>query len=460
MRTTFPEESDGSGESDTDPAQISAGTERPQVKFPKRIKFRGRALATIYGKTKSYPFYRVSAYVAGKRCTSSFPSYAEAKAKGDQLAKDLAKGSQAAALSPAQARDALAAYERLHTHFQSTGRRVSLLAAVSELCEVSLKLQKHTVTEAVDGFLGTVVSVKRKDVLAAAEEFIAAEQPRTKAGEGQRAQLSSKYAYNRAIMLRRIAGSFPGTAVCELTKELLDAYMTAESVATLSAKSRNHHRAAIRQFLQWSVRKDYLSPTHRLGEADGMRPELANTAATEFYTPKEFSALLGAAEGPMRAMIALGGLAGLRSQELLRLDWTDVWRVPGHVEVTSGKSKTRQRRLVGICPALAAWLREFRTCAEGPLCQLHEITWQQHFVKLCKKSNVTRKSNGLRHSFCSFHFALHQNENETSAQAGNSPAMIHAHYKGLATKKEAVKWFGVKPLKTEQEPARKNAASV
>jgi hypothetical protein len=40
---------------------------------------------------------------------------------------------------------------------------------------------------------------------------------------------------------------------------------------------------------------------------------------------------------------------------------------------------------------------------------------------------------------------LHGNENLTAAQAGNSPAMIHQHYKGLATKVEAEKWFSVHP---------------
>jgi hypothetical protein len=55
----------------------------------------------------------------------------------------------------------------------------------------------------------------------------------------------------------------------------------------------------------------------------------------------------------------------------------------------------------------------------------------------------------LRHGYCSFHFALHSNENLTAAQAGNSPAMIHAHYKGLATKAEAEKWFNVQPAKAE-----------
>jgi site-specific recombinase XerD len=93
--------------------------------------------------------------------------------------------------------------------------------------------------------------------------------------------------------------------------------------AATSAKSRNHHRAAIRQFLQWSVRKDYLPANHRLTEADGMRPENGNTAEVEFYTPAELKALLDAATGPMRAMLAIGGLAGLRTAELLRLMWED-----------------------------------------------------------------------------------------------------------------------------------------
>jgi hypothetical protein len=45
-------------------------------------------------------------------------------------------------------------------------------------------------------------------------------------------------------------------------------------------------------------------------------------------------------------------------------------------------------------------------------------------------------------------FRLARQRNLTAAQAGNSPAIIHAHYKGLATKAEAKRWFAVKPSKT------------
>ncbi len=318
--------------------------------------------------------------------------------------------------------------------------------------------------EAVEGYLQNVASVKRKDILEAVEEFLKqADAPRTKASNGERAQLSAEYAYNRQIQLRRFAVTFPNTAVCDLGKEHLDKFV--DSLAEIktksrnkrkavSAKTRNHYRATVRQFLQWAVRKDYLPVTHRLGEADGLRPEHANTADVSFYTPRELDALLANADDTLRPLIAIGALAGLRTAELLRLDWADVWRVPGHIEVTAGKSKTRQRRLVEICPALSAWLEPFRALASGKLWNFHKITFQREFCELCKKAevehkgkkvSVPRKANGLRHAFCTYHFALNANENLTAAQAGNSPAMIHAHYKGLATKAEAEKWFNVLP---------------
>ncbi len=466
MRTNFPQEIEVSGVPDTALTQETAESEGAKVKFPKRIKHRGRVLATIYGKSKGRDSYRVAWQVAGRRRMASFPSYSLAKRHADGLVRDLASGSQVTALSPAQARDALAALERLADFYRTTGRRVSLLAAVSVFVESSVKLGDRTMGEAVEGFLRTVANVKRKDIAEAVTDFLQADEPRTKAAEGQRSQLSAKYAYNRKLQLDRFAAMFPNTAVCELSKEHLDTFIgSLDKVKTTSrngraagsAKSRNHYRASVRQFLQWAVRKDYLAPTHRLNEADAMRPERANTAAVELYTPDEFAALLAVAKDdlrPLRPIIAISGLAGLRTAELLRLDWADVWRVAGHIEVTAGKAKTRQRRLVEICPALAAWLEPFRKLTKGKLWTGHEITFQQHFVELCEKAEVeikgekvavTRKTNGLRHSFCSFHFAAYANENQTAQQAGNSPAMIHAHYKGLATKAEAEKWFSVNP---------------
>ncbi len=422
-------------------------------KWPKKVKHRRKVLAKIYRPCQGRESYRVTWYAAGKRQMKSFPTYAGeggAKEFAEGKVKELAANSQAAMLTPSQATDAMVAFERLNTFHQDTGRKITLLAAVSEYCEAAVKAHARgfTVIEGIDGFTRTVATVTRKDLAEAVEDFIAGEQPRTQSANGQGAQLSLKYHYNRAIQLRRFAGVFTGYAVCDIAKHDLDSFFNSKLVADFSPKSRNHHRGALKQFLGWSVRKDYLAVNHRLLEADSLRPEKNGGGETEFYTPTEFRELLNASDGPLRAMVAIGGLAGLRTQETLRLDWVDVWRIKGHIEITAGKSKTRQRRLVEVCRALVAWLAPYKTFTSGKVWAGAERTFQEHLFDLCERAGVKRKTNALRHSFCSYHFALHGNENLTAQQAGNSPAMIHAHYKGLVTKKEAKAWFAVKPRKT------------
>jgi len=49
--------------------------------------------------------------------------------------------------------------------------------------------------------------------------------------------------------------------------------------------------------------------------------------------------------------VALDGFSGLRSIEILRLEWEDIWFEKGFIEVGREKSMTATRRLVPICPA-------------------------------------------------------------------------------------------------------------
>jgi hypothetical protein len=64
--------------------------------------------------------------VRAKGQTKDFATYSEAKREGDKLVADLAKGTDAAKLTPGQASDAVAALEQLQNFYKSTGRRLSL----------------------------------------------------------------------------------------------------------------------------------------------------------------------------------------------------------------------------------------------------------------------------------------------------------------------------------------------
>jgi hypothetical protein len=162
MRTIFHLENDGLLDSRTDSAQILPESEPTKMKFPKVIRHR-KAEVTIYGKKKNYPFYRIAYRADGKRLLVNFAKYSLALAAAEKKAKELSEGSPAAALTAAQARDALTALQMLDT-IRQQGQRISLSTVVSEYIEVSKKLGDRTLREAADGFIKTVATVTRIDI--------------------------------------------------------------------------------------------------------------------------------------------------------------------------------------------------------------------------------------------------------------------------------------------------------
>ncbi len=420
------------------------------MKFPVTIEHR-KIEAKIYGKTEGYPFYRVSAYVGGKRRVSSFASYTEAKTAAEKLVRDIASGSQAVALSNTQSREALDALQRLQSLYAETGIRVGLSEAVSRFAEAATKLKSPNLTDAIDGFIKTLATVKRVGLKEAVEQFMQGREHLTVSQNGKRPQISKPYNYTVGLWLMEFANTLPGTDVCDLTGNMLDAYIS--NHADVSPRTRNGRRMVVTMLLKWCARKNYLDRGHRLFEADRMATEDCATESIEFYKPEELSALLRTASAEIQhkhlaPVIALCGLAGLRLQEAVRLTWKDVFRINGHIEISQSVAKTQRRRLVEIVPSLAGWLRPYST-ATGPVWNHCLDKFHTDFGALRTSLKISARRNGLRHAYCTFHFAAFSNENLTAAQAGNSPAMIHSNYKAFATKAEGLAWFAVAPEPAE-----------
>ena len=143
------------------------------------------------------------------------------------------------------------------------------------------KTARFREAEAVDGFLESVVTVKRISVGEAIEQFIAFRKGKTVAAEGRRPQLSLGHWRNTGYWLREFAEAFPGHSLCELTKQRLDARMT--RFAKAAPKTRNERRGVVKIFLAWAAEQDFLPPSHRLAEGNRLKRENADVEITDYH---------------------------------------------------------------------------------------------------------------------------------------------------------------------------------
>jgi integrase len=162
----------------------------------------------------------------------------------------------------------------------------------------------------------------------------------------------------------------------------------------------------------------------------------------QIFTPDEMSRLLAAAKPALVPALAICAFAGLRSEEVKRLEWSEVKIEENHIEVLRSISKTNRRRLPKIPDNLRLWLLPHRKI-DGRVFPFANLAIQ--FAKLSKKCGVPWKKNGLRHSFISYRVAKVESAEKVALEAGNSAAVIHSNYLRMVTKAQANQWFAIKP---------------
>jgi integrase len=105
--------------------------------------------------------------------------------------------------------------------------------------------------------------------------------------------------------------------------------------------------------------------------------------------------------------VAIGAFAGLRSAEIVRLEWQEIRFTQNVIEIKASKAKTASRRLVPILPVLAEWLSSVRKESGRVLVGVKDefalATQFKRAVDAIADENgkplVKIFHNGLRHSF-------------------------------------------------------------
>jgi integrase len=210
----------------------------------------------------------------------------------------------------------------------------------------------------------------------------------------------------------------------------------------LSARSFNNFLVALKTFCRFAQDRGWLSKEFDLLTSVKRRKE--KSTPVEILMPKEMTALLERATPEIARCFALGAFAGLRSEEILRLEWSDVTRRPGYIEIAADKAKTAARRLVPITDNLTRWLMR-ETSTDGLVWPNTKTKFFKTRLRVALKAKVEWKPNALRHSFITYRLAEIQDVNRVALEAGNSPQMIFRHYRELATPEQAKTWFAIVP---------------
>jgi len=143
--------------------------------------------------------------------------------------------------------------------------------------------------------------------------------------------------------------------------------------------------------------------------------------------------------------MALGLFAGIRTAELMRLDWTAIKFDERMIVIGADIAKTRSRRVIPINETLAAWL-EPSVEPSGPIADRKSLP--KRFPLLKRAAGIKRwPNNALRHSYASYHLAAFMNPIQTAHFMGHvgGTEMLHSHYKGLVSKTEADKFWALHP---------------
>ena len=149
-------------------------------------------------------------------------------------------------------------------------------------------------------------------------------------------------------------------------------------------------------------------------------------------------------------LIVLAGFAGIRPEELHRLDWQDVNLSTGSAFISADVSRVGEARAVPLTENCLAWLATSST-RSGLVAPKAGFLYRFDAVRVAAGYSVRGQrgedwqSDVLLHSFASYWLAIYKNRAELAEYMGNSAKIIGKHYRRMMPLGEAQAWFAILP---------------
>lgn len=386
------------------------------------VRIYARSRKTVGGGERTV--FELADYSTGVRRLRGFSDEAEAVREARRIAGQLSTGNAEAA--------------RMMGHeAASYTRAIELLRQTGDTLETACDRYANAVKVLGDGarLIEAVrdfnkrnpATLPSKTVTKASEEL----------QEALKADASKRYLGDLKYRLKKFSDAFQ-TDIGSITAGDIQRWLDG---LDCGKQSRLNFRRVVGRLFAFAKSRGYVTdnPTKELE-----RIKVKSTSAVSIYTPAEVAKLLKAAADDFLPALAVAAFAGLRSAEIVRLDWADIKLDDRHIVVEAAKAKTASRRIVPIAPNLCAWLKPHAK-AKGRVWAKTERKLYTRQQETANTAGVEWKQNALRHSFISYRLAEVQDAAKVSLEAGNSPQMVFRHYREVVRPKDGAAWFSVSP---------------
>ena len=275
--------------------------------------------------------------------------------------------------------------------------------------------------------------------------------------------------------LFRFLGDIP---VGDISREKIQRWVTQNNLAP---DTQHNRLKTARSFLEFARLAKYIPLNPVKGEDNKIKLPKPQRGEILSYGPREIrrlfhTALLGKHKSIDRSnqealyvpyqsflgYLAAAVFCGVRPEEIKRTPLSNLDVVGRTLVVDARSSKTNKQRVIELSPVATAWFRLWRHRCPEQTAFIPE-TFPGRWRALRSASKLVHLHDGLRHTFATMHYAMHQNTSLLKAQMGHeeSEDTLFRHYRAvrtvsgeIITRKLAEEFWGLLPTQIRDQKGR------
>lgn len=244
----------------------------------------------------------------------------------------------------------------------------------------------YTVLQAIQEWHRSKVSSKAMPLGEVTEKFLAAKSKR-----------SAAYVDKLNAEMRLFQVHFGANRpIDRIRSDEIEDFLDSKKAASMR---RINLRSEIITLFRYAQNRLRALPRDRKTEAELVEKDQTKRKPVETFSPEVFETFLGAVRPEWLPWLALGGLAGIRTDgEIFRIRWECFKWDKRIIDLDPATTKINERRHVPLCDRLIDLLRPVR-CESGPVINLKKP--EDETERLARVTGIRWRRNALRHSFCS-----------------------------------------------------------